>query len=83
MDESAYFWVLESRWPLPPSRAAYEIGGAWVAMTVAFEFGFGRLVEGQSWREMLAAYNLAEGRLWPLVLAWIAVGPAAVRGLRR
>jgi hypothetical protein len=54
----------------------------WLALTVAFEFGFGRLVAKQSWDELLADYDVAEGRTWPFVLAWIAAGPAAVRALR-
>jgi hypothetical protein len=52
-------------------------------MTVGFEFAFGRLVAKQSWQDLLADYNLARGRTWPLVLAWIAAGPAVVPGLRR
>jgi hypothetical protein len=28
--------------------------------------------------ELVADYNLARGRAWPLVLAWIAIGPAAM-----
>ena len=51
-------------------------------MTVAFEFGFGRLVAKASWEELLADYNLASGRLWPLVLAWIALGPEATHKWR-
>lgn len=51
-------------------------------LTVAFEFGFGRLVAKQSWHELLGDYDLRRGRTWPLVLAWIAVGPAVVRRLQ-
>jgi hypothetical protein len=50
----------------------------WLALTVAFEFVFGRLVAKQSWSDLVADYNLARGRTWPLVLAWIAIGPAAM-----
>ena len=32
--------------------------------------------------ELLADYDLRKGRLWPLVLAWIVLGPAAVRARR-
>jgi hypothetical protein len=39
----------------------------------------GRAVAKTSWQDLLADYNLAEGRTWPLVLAWIALGPAIVR----
>ena len=58
---------------------ALEVGIAWLALTVAFEFGFGRYVAHTSWRELLADYDLRKGRLWPLVLAWIMLGPALVR----
>lgn len=76
---AGYFSVLQRRWPIPAKGDALKIGGAWLAMTVAFEFGFGRAVAKQSWEELFADYNLAEGRTWPLVLAWIALGPAVVR----
>ena len=52
-------------------------------MTVAFEFAFGRTVADMSWSELLADYDLRAGRLWPLVLAWIAAGPEIVRRLDR
>src|SRR3712207_1716407 len=53
-------------------QATYAaIGAGWIGLTVAFEFGFGRLVAGQSWEELLADYDVSEGRTWPFVLAWI------------
>ena len=76
-----YFRALQRRWPLESRRDALAIGAAWTAMTVTFEFSFGRLVQKQSWEEMLGAYDLAEGRLWPLVLGWVAIGPEVVRRL--
>lgn len=78
---AGYFALLQRRWPLSSTREALDVGGAWLALTVAFEFGFGRLVAKQSWPELLADYDLARGRTWPLVLAWIAVGPAAMATL--
>jgi hypothetical protein len=77
-----YFWALQRRWPIPSRRGAARIGVAWVALTVAFEFGLGRGVQKQSWDEMLSAYNLAQGQTWPLVLAWIGLGPEVVRRLQ-
>jgi hypothetical protein len=79
---AGYFSLLHRRWPLASERDALEIGGRWVMMTVAFEFAFGRLVAKQSWRELLADYNVAKGRTWPFVLAWIGVGPAVMRRAR-
>jgi hypothetical protein len=79
---AAYFSWLQRRWPLADGRTARAIGAQWLALTVAFEFGFGRLVVKQSWEELLADYNVAEGRTWPFVLAWLAAGPEVTRRLR-
>lgn len=64
-----------------PRAESLRIGTAWLGLTVAFEFAFGRLVAKQSWRDLLADYNLAADRMWPLVLAWIGAGPTVVRKL--
>ena len=80
---AAYFWAVHRRWPIPTPEEARRIGLAWLAMTVAFEFGFGRAVAEQSWDELLADYDVTKGRTWPVVLAWLAVGPSVVRRLQR
>ena len=77
-----YYWNLQRRWPIPSRANAAKIGIAWVALRIAFEFGLGCGVQKQSWREMLSAYNITNGQTWPLVLAWIGIGPAVVRGLQ-
>ncbi|HYC52738.1 MAG TPA: hypothetical protein VEB19_16615 [Gemmatimonadaceae bacterium] len=46
-----------------------------VVLTVAFEFLIGRYVDHKSWSEVLANYELWNGRLWPLLLALIALTP--------
>jgi hypothetical protein len=51
------------------------IGAMWLTLTVAFEFAFGHYVMGHSLDYLLADYNLMEGRLWPLVLLTVAIGP--------
>jgi hypothetical protein len=76
-----YFIALQRRWPIPTRQQALEIGGAWVVLTVLFEFGFGHWVDGKSWDELLENYDIADGKLWLVVLAWIAVGPAVTRGV--
>lgn len=78
-----YFWLLERRWPISTRRLALEIGATWVLLTVLFEFLFGHYLDGKSWSELFENYDLAGGNLWLLVLAWIGVGPAAVRALHR
>lgn len=78
---SGYFVVLQRAWPLRSDHEAFEVGLAWVGLTICFEFGFGRLVMDRSWGELLADYDLTRGRTWPLVLAWLGVGPLAIRRL--
>jgi hypothetical protein len=76
---AGYFTWLNRRWPLPDDRTALEVGSVWASLTVLFEFGFGHFVAGQSWDELLDAYDMRKGRLWPLVPLWLAAGPAVVR----
>lgn len=51
------------------------VGCLWLLMTVAFEFLFGHYVSGASWATLMDDYDLARGRLWPLVLLATLVGP--------
>jgi len=82
---AAYFSILDRRWPIPDASEAFRIGRTWVVLTVGFEFGFGHYLDPnrKSWSELAANYHLARGRLWPLVLAFMLVGPDAVRRLHR
>lgn len=50
------------------------LGAMWTLMTVAFEFGFGRLM-GQSWPTLLQNYDVLHGRIWPLVLLVLLLTP--------
>lgn len=79
---AAYFAWLERRWPLPSADAARRTGAFWLVLTVAFEFALGR-GRGLTLREAAADYNLAKGRLWPIVLLWLLVGPSVVRRAAR
>jgi len=56
-------------------KEAFLIGLLWLGMTLAFEFLAGHYLFGNSWRDLLADYNLARGRLWPLVLATTLLAP--------
>jgi hypothetical protein len=62
----------------PPASAAqaWAIGVLWLALTVAFEFGFGHFVAGHSWSRLCQDYNLLAGRLWVLILLWLLVAPS-------
>ena len=67
---AGYFELLARLRPLCSTREALEVGVAWLALTIAFEFGFGRCVAHSSWRELLADYDLRKG----------ACGPSSWRG---
>lgn len=55
-------------------RDARATGLVWLLLTLAFELGFGRF-SGASWQELFADYDLARGRLWPLVLVTTLFAP--------
>ncbi len=74
----AAVWTLSRAWPIGSARAAWSIGICWLLVTIAFEFGFGHYIAGHSWSRLLADYNLLEGRVWPLFLAWITVLPYVI-----
>ena len=60
------------------------IGLFWLALTLVFESGFGRLVQGKSWSDLWGAYALTGGNIWPLVLVVVLLSPwlaARSRGL--
>lgn len=52
----------------------WGLGAAWAGLTVVFECAAGR-ARGLPWREILADWNLARGRLWPLFLLSLAATP--------
>ncbi len=79
---AGYSWLLQRWWPLSSSRTAWQVGAGWVAMTIAFEFGFGHYVTGNSWSALLADYNLLEGRLWLLIPLTILLAPELARRAR-
>ena len=76
--------VFVRRLPDPGAAPLAGVGLLWGALTLAFELGFGHYVSGLSWAELRADYDLAAGRLWPLVLATTVAAPwawgIAVRG---
>ena len=78
----AYVWLVFDWLRVASANAAWGVGLSWFALTVVFEFGFGRYVAGHSWSRLLADYDLTAGRVWALLLVWIAVGPRIVFELR-
>jgi len=68
-------YLFVRHWPPASGRQALNIGLFWMSLTVAFEFLFFHCIAGYPWAELLANYDLCGGRLWPLLLAWIALAP--------
>ena len=54
------------------------VGLMWLALTIAFEFAFGRFVMGHPWSKLLADYNVLKGRVWVLVLAATFAAPIVI-----
>jgi hypothetical protein len=73
--------ILMVGWPLTwwigpeGAREALVIGGVWLSLTLAFEFLGGHFLFGKSWSELIADYDLARGRIWPLVLIVTTLTP--------
>jgi len=70
-----YIWFVVRFWQPTSKAQAIIVGLLWLVMTIAFEFLFGHFVAGHTWERLLHDYNLLTGRVWPLVLIWVAVTP--------
>jgi hypothetical protein len=68
-------WICIRLYPPSSSRHALVIGLGWAALTVAFECLFFGVVVGRPWSEVLANYNLLRGRIWVVVVLWLATAP--------
>ena len=67
--------TLTIRWlQATATRGLVSIGVTWVALTLAFEIGLGRLV-GYSWGRIASDYNLLHGGLMPIGLGVMAMSP--------
>lgn len=74
----AIVWIANRFWPVESPSQAWTIGFIWLAMTIAFEFGFGHYVAGHSWDKLLADYNILRGRVWGLFLVWVTIMPFVI-----
>ena len=78
-----YTLFLSGRWSFTKSSQAWLTGLIWLVLTIAFEFAFGHFVAGHSMDRLLQDYNMAAGRLWPLVLAALFFMPYVTFRIRR
>ena len=55
--------------------APWGVGAAWLALTLAFEFGAGRYLFRRSWPQLLTDYDLSQGRIWIVIPVTTLVAP--------
>ena len=79
----ALAWVSMQWIGVKSAGQALMVGAMWLVATLAFEFGFGAGVQHKSIDEMLVAYTLKDGNLWPVVLLVCLLAPVGVFGVRR
>lgn len=70
-----YIGTIIHFWPPASAGQAIAIGLSWLVMTILFEFGFGHFVAGHSWARLRQDYNMSAGRVWPVILVWVATAP--------
>jgi hypothetical protein len=69
--------------PIAPADAM-KIGALWLVLTLAFEFLVGHYLFRKPWAVLLEDYNVAQGRIWVVVLVVVLLAPrwtAHLRGL--
>jgi hypothetical protein len=76
-------WGYVHFWPPASMRQALFIGLLWMGLTVAFEFLFFHFVARHSWAELLSNYEVAQGRMWVFLLAWIVLAPCLFYRMRQ
>ncbi len=69
-----YTWFVFPRLLIQNTSPALVTGIIWAVLTVLFEFSLGLMLK-HPLQELLANYNIAEGRLWPLFLICLSLMP--------
>ena len=70
-----YAWFILKWVKLSSNKDAIRLGSIWLGLTIAFEFLFGHFVMGNPWSRLFHDYNLVDGRVWIIVILWIAAAP--------
>jgi hypothetical protein len=69
------YWIIR-RWQPESLKETMQIGFLWMVLTIVFETGMARLFQNRDWSSVFRDYNILEGRVWILVLLWVAVAPS-------
>jgi hypothetical protein len=78
-----HYWRQQPGFPCSGRDGVDHHTGAGRLSQVAFEFLFFHFVGGHSWSELLANYNIFAGRVWVVVLLWVAAAPYVFFHFRR
>lgn len=76
-------WATSAWLKATTRRAQWAVGALWLVLMLTFEIGIGRFVAGASWQQLAADYNLREGGLLGLGMAWLVCAPVLVAVMRR
>ena len=71
----AFIWFIIRKWPPSSGEHALLIGLVWVFLTIIFESSIGLSIQHRTILQVLHEYNLFAGRVWVLMLVWLAVAP--------
>lgn len=69
-----YIFFVIKKYPPQSEAESLLIGLSWMVLTLGFEFGFG-LYRGNSWTQLLDAYNISKGHLWVMIPIWLVLAP--------
>ncbi len=78
----AFIWVVIRQWPPTSNRQALGIGVLWLFLTVAFESFMGLVLAGRPLDQVLADYDVFQGRVWIFFLIWLTFAPLLFHRLR-
>jgi hypothetical protein len=62
-----YIAIIHKKLSIKSSKDAWLTGTCWATLTILFELMMGHFVSHLTAAEMLSAYDLISGNLWPLV----------------
>jgi hypothetical protein len=80
---AVFIWLVVHNWPPSSAGQAVAVGAIWLLLTVVFEFAMSRLFMHRPWSRLFRDYNLLEGRVWILFLAWLTMAPYLFYRLRK
>jgi hypothetical protein len=75
--------VISRVWYLASGVQSLCVDIIWLTLAVLFELIFGRYTAGHSWSKLVYDYNILAGRIWGLLLMWVAAAPYVLYRLQQ